>query len=122
MYYPPGGGVLDKLQRATDLIISSQNDEGGWRYQPRPQDADVSVTVMQLVALRAAKNAGIRVPKRTFDLAIQYVKSCAMPNGGFLYQPGIGEDGYARSAAVGEVAICVQQPGPPTHPGILSGS
>ena len=22
-----------------------------------------------------------------------------MPNGGFLYQPGIGEDGYARSAA-----------------------
>jgi len=99
MYYPPGGGVLDKLQRAVDLIVSSQNDEGGWRYQPRPDDADISVTVMQLVALRAAKNVGIRVPKRTFDQAVQYVKNCAMPNGGFLYQPGVGEDGYARSAA-----------------------
>ena len=99
MYYPPGGGVLDKLQRAVDLIVSSQNDEGGWRYHPRPADADISVTVMQLVALRAAKNVGIRVPRRTFDQAVQYVKSCAMPNGGFLYQPGVGEDGYARSAA-----------------------
>ena len=99
MYHPPGGGVLDKLQRAVDLIVSSQNDQGGWRYQPRPADADVSVTVMQVVALRAAKNVGIRVPKITFDLAINYVKSCASPNGGFLYQPGTGEDGYARSAA-----------------------
>jgi prenyltransferase beta subunit len=97
MYHRPG--VLDALQRAVDLIISSQNDQGGWRYDPRPSDADVSVTVMQLVALRAAKDAGIRVPRRTFENAIQYVKSCAMPNGGFVYQPGVGTDGYARTAA-----------------------
>lgn len=99
MYHPAGGGLLDKLQRAVDLIISSQNDQGGWRYFPRPADADVSVTVMQLVALRAAKNAGIRVPKKTFDSAIAYVRSCAKPTGGFLYQPGVGDEGYARSAA-----------------------
>ncbi len=97
MYDRPG--VLDALQRAVDLIISCQNDQGGWRYQPQPADADVSVTVMQLVALRAAKNAGLRVPKRTFDAAINYVKSCAMPSGGFLYQPGVGAEGYARTAA-----------------------
>ena len=97
MYHRPK--VLDTLQRAVDLIVSSQNDQGGWRYQPRPADADVSVTVMQLVALRAAKNGGLRVPKRTFDNGISYVKSCAMPNGGFLYQPGTGGDNYARTAA-----------------------
>ncbi len=92
-------GVLDTLQRAVDLIISAQNDQGGWRYEPRPADADISVTVMQLVALRAAKDAGIRVPKRTFDAAVNYVKSCAVPSGGFLYQPGLQPEGYARSAA-----------------------
>lgn len=92
-------GVQDALQRAIDLILASQNDQGGWRYDPRPADADISVTVMQLVALRAAKDAGIRVQKRAFDNAIRYVKSCAMPNGGFVYQPGVGSDGYARTAA-----------------------
>ncbi len=92
-------GLRDALERAVQLIVSSQNDQGGWRYEPRPADADVSVTVMQLVALRAAKNAGIEVPRRVFDGAVRYVRSCAKPSGGFLYQPGIGEEGYARTAA-----------------------
>jgi hypothetical protein len=92
-------GLHDALQRSVQLIISSQNDQGGWRYEPRPADADVSVTVMQLVALRAAKNAGISVPRRVFDAAVRYVKSCAKPSGGFLYQPGVGQEGYARTAA-----------------------
>lgn len=92
-------GLLDALRRAVDLIIASQNDQGGWRYDPRPADADISVTVMQLIALRAAKNAGLRVPKRTFELAVAYVKGCARPSGGFLYQPGVGTEGYARTAA-----------------------
>jgi len=39
-------------------IIESQNAEGGWRYNPRPFDADISVTVCQMMALRSAKNAG----------------------------------------------------------------
>ncbi len=97
MYHRPK--LLDTLQNAVILILSSQNDQGGWRYQPQPNDADVSVTVMQVVALRAAKNAGIRVPKATFDSATTYIKSCAKPGGGFLYQPGTGDVGYARSAA-----------------------
>jgi hypothetical protein len=92
-------GLLDALRRAADLIIASQNDQGGWRYDPRPADADISVTVMQLVALRAAKGAGLRVPRRTFEGAVAYVKSCARPSGGFLYQPGFGSEGYARTAA-----------------------
>jgi hypothetical protein len=95
----PRPGLRDALERAVQLIVSSQNDQGGWRYEPRPADADVSVTVMQLVALRAAKNAGIDVPRRVFDGAVRYVKSCAKPSGGFLYQPGVGEEGYARTAA-----------------------
>jgi len=92
-------GLEDALRRAVRLIVACQNGEGGWRYEPRPADADISVTVMQLVALRAAKNAGIAVPQETFAAGIRYVKHCATPEGGFLYQPGVGGPGYARTAA-----------------------
>lgn len=88
-----------KLDRAIRLIISSQNRDGGWRYRPVASDADISVTVLQVTALRAAKNAGIDVPQRTIDNAIRYVKSCQhAPSGGFCYQPN-QSPGYARTAA-----------------------
>ena len=97
-------GMREKLQRVIQVIISSQSTEdrhrGGWRYQPRPADADVSVTVLQLVALRAAKNGGINVPQQTIDDAVDYVKRCAVGNsGGFAYQAGSWGAGYARTAA-----------------------
>lgn len=92
-------GVRDRLERATDLIIHTQNRQGGWRYEPRVADADVSVTVMQILALRAAKSVGVHVPKETIDAAVGYVKACALPTGGFSYQPGVGEPVYGRSAA-----------------------
>ncbi len=88
-----------KLAKAVKLIISSQNDEGGWRYRPVARDADISVTVLQVVALRAAKNSGIEVPQKTIDDAVKYVKNCYHPSsGGFGYQPG-NSPGFARTAA-----------------------
>lgn len=88
-----------KLDRIIKVILSSQNKEGGWRYRPVANDADISVTVLQVVALRAAKNAGLDVPQRTIDNAVKYVKSCYNEKtGGFCYQPQ-REPGYARTAA-----------------------
>lgn len=57
----PDSMVRDKLKAAVKLIVSTQNDEGGWRYEPKRQDADISVTICQVMALRAARNAGIDV-------------------------------------------------------------
>lgn len=74
-----------KLKRAVDLIVSSQNREGGWRYQPIPVDADLSVTVSTLQALRAARNTGIAVPMATIDRAVSYVRKCSRQSG-FAYQ------------------------------------
>ncbi|MFM7454686.1 MAG: hypothetical protein ACKO1V_12100 [Cyanobium sp.] len=48
--------VRDALARAIRLIENSQNDEGGWRYNPVPDDADVSVTICQVMALRSARD------------------------------------------------------------------
>jgi hypothetical protein len=62
-------------------------------------DADISVTVLQVVALRAAKNGGLDVPQATIDRAVGYVKACQhAPSGGFCYQPG-RDPGIARTAA-----------------------
>jgi len=88
-----------KLEKAVQLIISCQNPAGGWRYAPKPADADISVTVLQVVALRAAKNSGLDVPQSTIDNAIKFVKSCADASGGFTYQPHNHAPGFARTAA-----------------------
>ncbi len=91
----PDPDLEDKLRKAVDLIAKVQSPAGGWRYTPAPTDQDLSVTVMQVVALRAANNAGIRVPQETLDKAVTYVQSSAQrgpdnkPVGGFGYQgPG----------------------------------
>ena len=82
--------IKEKLERAVRLIERTQNPEGGWRYQPVPYDADISVTICQVMALRAARDAGIKVEKKVIDQAIKYVRSCQNPDGGFSYMSGHG--------------------------------
>jgi hypothetical protein len=94
----------DTLARAVKLIVSTQNREGGWRYEPRPVEADISVTISQIMALRAARNAGIYVPNETVERCIDYVKRCQNPDGGFMYMLQGGPSQFARSAA-GLVAL-----------------
>src|SRR5262245_28160613 len=79
------------LGRSIRCILDAQNRnrEGGWRYTPTSTDADLSVTVCQIMALRAARNAGIAVPKTNADRCTEYVKRCQDQNtGGFRYQAG----------------------------------
>ncbi len=96
-----------QLERSVKLIVNTQNTEGGWRYRPVRHDADISVTICQIMALRAARNAGFAVPKTTADNCIKYVKRCQdlRGTGGFMYQAqGAGVAGFARTAA-GVVAL-----------------
>ncbi|HYF14748.1 MAG TPA: prenyltransferase/squalene oxidase repeat-containing protein [Phycisphaerales bacterium] len=87
------------LVRAVRLIESTQNSEGGWRYNPVPFDADTSVTIAQIMALRSARNAGLEVSKQVVDRAVEYVRSCQNPDGGFRYQASPGPTAWPRSAA-----------------------
>lgn len=96
----PRPDLRDKLSKAVRLIVNSQNSEGGWRYVPDRREADLSVTISQIMALRSARNAGIFVPNETIDRCIEYVKRSQNPDGGFMYmlsQPGDSQ--FARSAA-----------------------
>ncbi len=100
----PRADLREKLTKGVELIVRTQNDEGGWRYQPRKEDADISVTICQVMALRAARNAGLAVPKETVDRCIDYVKRSQNPDGGFRYMLPPGESAFPRSAA-GIVAL-----------------
>lgn len=93
--------VKEKLRKAVRLIQKTQNKEGGWRYMPVPYDADISVTICEVMGLRSARDAGIKVEKEVFDKAIGYVKKCQAPNpdGGFSYTAGSGGSGFARTGA-----------------------
>lgn len=91
--------VRETLRKAVRLILNTQNHEGGWRYQPVRDDADLSVTVCQIMALRAARNAGLYVDRRIIDSAVEYVKASQNPDGGFRYMLNSGGSAFARSAA-----------------------
>jgi hypothetical protein len=109
----PDRQLEEKLRKAVDLIVKTQSPAGGWRYNPVPNDQDLSVTIMQIVALRAANNAEIPVPAKTFENAIKYVHSCAHPAGGYGYAgPGQGP----QTSAAG--ALALQLLGKPDDPGI----
>lgn len=96
----PRSEVHDKLDKAVKLILDTQNDEGGWRYAPQPSDADISVTVCEIMALRAARNCGIYVPKSTVDRTVEYIRACQNTDGGFRYRLNRrSESLFARSAA-----------------------
>ena len=95
----PGIEVKNTLSKAVNVILQSQNDEGGWRYQPRRNEADLSVTVCQVMALRAAKNAGIFVPSDVVEKSVDYIKRCQNPDGGFRYRLEEVESAFARTAA-----------------------
>ena len=59
------------------------------RLNRRQQDGgnfdEGSVTITALQGLRAAKNAGIPVPKEAIDKAVNYLEACTTPKGGIIY-------------------------------------
>jgi hypothetical protein len=92
--------VRKALKAAVNVILRSQSELGGWRYDPWPGGADVSVTAMQVIALAAARQAGIFVPDATINRAVRYLNLCHhAESGGFTYVAGMGEPGFARTGA-----------------------
>ena len=73
--------IRPELEKAVDLILRAQQVPkfaavftGGWRYEPGSNDADLSISVWQVMALRSAQNAGLRVPPQSIDLAVKYLE------------------------------------------------
>ena len=89
--------VRECLERALRVIEGSQGPDGGWDYDPAPKfrvgpgrrsfgASDTSITVCQTMALRAARNLGIRIDNAVVDRARKYVYRAQNADGGFRYR------------------------------------
>ena len=100
--------MKDILTRAVRYIANAQSSKGGYFYILRVEgnDADEgSVTVTQLQALRACRNAGISVPKNVIDKAGKYLKDSTTPDGGVRYQ--LGDGGPGKPALTAAAISCL---------------
>ncbi len=88
-----------KLRMAVELTCSTQHETGGWRYQPRKSEGDLSITVCQIMGLRGARDAGIDVPDDVRKLCIKYVQDSQNKNGSFRYTLRGGHSTFAMTAA-----------------------
>lgn len=88
------------LTRAVRLIARSQSALGGWEYYPDSGSDEGSVTVTQMQALRACRNAGITVPIDTVRRAVAYIHQSANGDGSIRYRAqGSGPGRPAITAA-----------------------
>jgi hypothetical protein len=116
--------ILPVLKRAVDLIVRCQNaTAGGWNYSPAVTGAgngrDISVTVMQVVALRAAQNAGIFVPEKTIRNAVLCIKgNHTGKEKGFGYYSPSGPAPARTAAGVLSLQMCGQYDAKETRLGL----
>lgn len=87
------------LKKAVELILYSQsrNGVGAWRYSPESQDADTTVSGAQMLALFAARNAGLAVPDEAIRKALRFYLDCQGGDGGIGYT-GPGDSNNTRTA------------------------
>jgi hypothetical protein len=97
------------LQQAVAFTESAQNEHGAWRYQPFTLEADLSVTVCQVQALRAARDAGIAVKRGVIDRVVEYVRASRIDGGrwdGAFYYKIFGRGASSKTSyAINAAAV-----------------
>jgi hypothetical protein len=95
------------LQKAVRLIVSAQTENNlhAWRYSPDSKDADTTVSGAQMVALFAARNAGIPVPEHVIQNGLNFFLSCQTADGGFGYISPVAPN--ATRTAIGCVVLAL---------------
>jgi len=100
--------MKESLQKGANLIVASQATCGGFPYNltgKRTGSHEGSTTVCAAEGLRAARDVGIYVDKKSIDLGLEYMKK-TYGNGSFAYRyPQKGGNSLALSAAGAVVLI-----------------
>ena len=92
------------LTRAIDLTGQSQSGLGGWFYTPQSRADEGSVTITQVQALRSCRNAGLGVPKKVIDEAMNYLVKSMNSDGGMAYRAN--QPGPSRPAITAAAVCC----------------
>lgn len=83
--------LLEPIEKAVDFIARAQNPGAGWRYEPR-KDSDTSVTGWQVLALKSAMIAGVRLAPEHFQWVEAWLGAVRSGREGglYAYMPGQG--------------------------------
>jgi hypothetical protein len=75
------------VQQAIDFTCYAQAKQGGWRYEPRDQIGDTSITGWQIQVLKVGETAGLRVPATTLSKVSEFLNHVQTDNGSrYAYQ------------------------------------
>jgi hypothetical protein len=100
------------LTRAVEFTGNAQTNRGGWGYVSASDGNgfdEGSVTITQVQGLRAARNAGIVVPRKIIDRAHDYLRKCTTPRGGIIYSLAHGGafNGAERPTLTASAIACM---------------
>jgi hypothetical protein len=101
--------LRDPAQRAIDYIIAAQHpDRGGWRYEPR-RESDTSVSGWQLMALKSAQIARLKVPAETVRKVSHWL-DLAQDRGGsrYRYNPYAADNDEQRAGRLPNLAMTAE--------------
>jgi hypothetical protein len=91
--------MVGVLKRAVAFILKAQAAGGGWGFisaQADQNHANAESTLQQILALRAAQEAGIDVPKETVRKAYAYLEKLTTPRGGVVFSSARAGSGGER--------------------------
>src|SRR5438445_333493 len=100
-------GARPVFAKGVQFPGKAQTSRGGWGYVSAADGSDFdegSVTITQVQGLRAARNAGIVVPKSIIDKSQEYLKNCTTGRGGVIYSLQSGGGGERPPLAAAAVA------------------
>jgi hypothetical protein len=96
------------LEKAAKFTRDAQTNRGGWGYVSAKDGSNFdegSVTITQVQALRAARNAGIIVPNDAIKDAQKYLKDSTDSSGGVIYSLAQGVGGGGGRPALTAAAV-----------------
>jgi hypothetical protein len=99
----------DILVRACKFTYEAQTNRGGWGYLSAKDGNNFdegSVTITQVQGLRAARNAGIKVPPDVIKKAQKYLKDSTGSDGGIIYSLAHGAGGGGRPPLTAAAIAC----------------
>ena len=77
-------------QKAIAFSEKAVNTDGGWRYQPKTDVSDMSVTAWFVQAFKTAKLANLKFNNTVFSQALTFVDSCTDKGGSKDSSGGVG--------------------------------